>query len=344
MTIQDTSESLPGSTAGRGRAFFAAIARWKWLEIVFWVGLVALYFLPSTNHALMSQILVWGLFALSLDILLGFRGIASLGHAAFFGIGAYVAGFLGKYGWHEPISGLFIAMAAAAVAGLLAGRIVQRVSGVALFMVTLGMNLILFDVVNRATGITGGDDGMQGIVIADVLGMFRFDIFGHTAYLYTLAVCFVVFVFVRMLVKSQFGLSLLGQRENTRRMIMMGTPVQRDVTIAFVISAAVAGVAGALLTQTTAFVSPASMSFQRSADVLTMLIIGGAARLYGGFIGAFIFLTMRDWLAAMSPVYWYFWIGLLLVVIVTFFRRGILPTSELVLDALIKRFRKGSSS
>lgn len=342
MSTQEVTATPKPAGLG-GIAFFAAMARWKPLEIVFWLALVAIYFIPDMNHALLSQILIWGLFALSLDLLLGFRGIASLGHAAFFGIGGYVAGFLGKYGWHEPISGLLISMLAAGLAGLFAGRIVQRVAGVALFMVTLGLNLILYDIVHRATDVTGGDDGMQGIVIADIFGRFRFDIFGHTAYAYTVAVTFVVFVIIRMIVKSQFGLSLLGQRENARRMIMMGTPVERDVTVAFVISAMVAGVAGALLTQTTTFVSPASMSFQRSADVLVMLIIGGTARLYGGFIGALVFLYMRDWLAALSPVYWYFWIGLLLVVIVSFFRKGILPTGEVALEAIMRRVRRSKA-
>jgi branched-chain amino acid transport system permease protein len=176
---------------------------------------------------------------------------------------------------------------------------------------------------------------LQGIVIAPVLGLFRFDIFGRTGFWYALAVTFVLFLVARALVNSPFGLALVGARENTRRMIMLGAPVERDVSAVFAISAAMAGVAGALLTQTTQFVAPSVLSFQRSADVLVILIIGGTARLYGAFIGAFVFLYMRDWLAALSPVYWYFWIGLLLVVVVSFFRRGILPTVE----SLVRRWR-----
>jgi len=167
--------------------------------------------------------------------------------------------------------------------------------------------------------------------------LFRFDIFGKTAYWYTLAVCFLLFLVARALVKSPWGLALLGARENPRRMIMLGAPVERSVTVAFAIAAAMAGAAGALLTQTTSFVSPPTLSFQRSADVLVILIIGGTARLYGAFIGAFVFLFMRDWLSAVSPVYWYFWIGLLLVVVVAFFRRGILPTIETALTRLRAR-------
>lgn len=318
-----------------GVAYFAAQARWKPLEVVFWLALLSLYFIPGTNLILLSQIVIWGLFALSLDLLLGYRGIPTMGHAAFFGIGGYTAGYLGKFGWTEPISGLVVAALVAGLVGLGTGRIVRNIHGIALFMITLGLNMILYDFVHRSTELTGGDDGLQGITIAPVLGLFRFDMFGRTAFLYALCVSFLVFVLARALVHSPLGLKLLGTRENTRRMIMLGSPVERDVSVIFAISAAIAGVAGALLTQTTQFVSPESMSFQRSADVLVMLIIGGAARLYGAFIGAFVFVYLRDWLSALSPVYWYFWIGLLLVLVVAFFRRGILPS----LEALFERLR-----
>ena len=316
--------------------YFAGLARWSIWEILFWVALVGLFFVPDANLPLYGQIVIWGLFAMSLDLLLGYRGIPSLGHAAFFGIGGYAAGYLGKFGWTEPISGLVVAALLAGIVGWLTGRLIQRVSGIALLMVTLGLNLILYDIVHRQSGLTGGDDGLQGIEIAPVLGLFRFDIFGRTAYLYALAITFLLFLLARALVKSPFGLALLGARENPRRMIMLGAPLERDVTTVFAIAAAFAGAAGALLTQTTQFVAPSSLSFERSADVLVILIIGGTGRLYGAFVGAFVFLFLRDWLAELSPVYWYFWIGLLLVVMVAFFRKGIVPS----LEALVRRVRR----
>ncbi len=294
--------------------------------MVFWLFWLALFFVPDSNLVLLAQILIWGLFAASLDVVLGYRGIPSLGHAAFFGIGAYCAGFLGKYGWSEPISGLLISAVIAGLAGLAVGRVLRGLHGIALLMVTLGLNMILFDFVQRSTDITGGDDGIEGMSIQPLLGMFRFDIHGRTAYVYVLATVFLVMVLMRALVQSPYGLSLRGSRESMRRMIMLGAPVDRDVTLAFGISAAVAGVAGALLAQTTQFVAPEMVAFTRSADVLVMLVIGGAATLYGGFVGAAVFLLLRDVLAAMNPVYWYFWIGLMLVAIVAAFRRGILPT------------------
>ena len=324
------------ATSTPANQYFAGLARWSIWELLFWAALVALFFIPDANLPLYGQILIWGLFAMSLDLLLGYRGIPSLGHAAFFGIGGYAAGYLGKFGWTEPISGLVIAALLAGIIGWLTGRLIQRVSGIALLMVTLGLNLILYDIVHRQSGLTGGDDGLQGIEIAPVLGLFRFDIFGRTAYLYALAVTFVLFLVARALVKSPFGLALLGARENPRRMIMLGAPLERDLTTVFAIAAAFAGAAGALLTQTTEFVAPTSLSFQRSADVLVILIIGGTGRLYGGFVGAFVFLFLREWLAELSPVYWYFWIGLLLVLMVAFFRKGIVPS----LEALVGRLRR----
>ena len=326
---------MPEATTGSVAALFRLRARWSGWEWAFWACWLALYFVPGANLALLSQVLVWGLFALSLDLVMGYRGVASLGHAAFFGIGAYTAGFLGKWGWTEPISGLLAAAVLAGTVGLVTGRIVRGLHGVGLLMVTLGLNLLLYDFVQRSTALTGGDDGLQGIVIAPVLGLFRFDMRGNTAYLYTLAVAALLFVAVRALVNSAWGLGLLGARDNPRRMALLGAPVALDLVWAFGISAAVAGVAGALLTQTTQFVSPEAMSFQRSADVLVMLVIGGTAVLYGGFVGALVFLVLRDQLAALNPVYWYFWIGLLLVLIVAFFRSGIVPTAR----ALLLRWR-----
>ncbi len=307
------------------RAYFANQSRWSGWEIAFWMAWVVAYFVPQSNLALLSQILIWGLFAVSLDLLLGYRGLPSFGQAAFFGIGAYAAGYLSRFGWTEPISGMLLSGAIAGVVGLAAGRVVRGLHGVALLMVTLGLNSLLYDFVQRSTELTGGDDGLSGVTVAPVLGLFRFDMVGRTGYLYALVSCFVVFVLLRALVWSPYGLALLGARDNPRRMQMLGAPIDRDLTLVMGLSAAVAGIAGALLTQTPQFVAPEVLSFQRSADVLVILVIGGVGMLYGGFVGALAFIFLRDLLAALNPIYWYFWIGLLLVLTVTFFRRGLLP-------------------
>lgn len=322
-----TAASAPWlNAADAAHAYFERQAAWKPLELVFWAVWGVMAFVPGANLPLLTQMLIWGLFALSLDVVLGWRGVASLGHAAFFGIGAYTAGFVARAGWSEPISALLAAVAMAGLAGLATGRLLRGLHGVALLMVTLGLNMILYDLALRSTELTGGDDGLQGVQIAPVLGLFRFDMAGRVGYVYVLAVVVVCFVAVRALLNSAWGLALLGARENVRRMRLLGAPVARDLTLAFGLSAAVAGVAGALLTQTTQFVAPDVLSFGRSADVLVALVIGGTAVRYGGFVGAVVLLLMRDALSALDPVYMYFWVGLLLVLIVAGFRRGLLPT------------------
>jgi branched-chain amino acid transport system permease protein len=328
------SEQAIRPPPGAGTAFFARANRWSAFEILFWLVLLGLWFVPGINLVLLTQCVVWGLFALGLDVLLGYRGIPSLGHAAFLGVGGYVAGFLGKYGVPYPLLQLVIAGFAAGLVGLAVGRFIVGLAGIGLLTITLGLNLILYDAVHTAT-FTGGDDGLQGIVIGPVLGLFPFDYSGYTSYLYAVAISFIVAVAVRTLMKGPYGLALEGARENSRRMIALGAPIRSDAVIALTISAAISGVAGALIVQTTQFASPEILSFERSADVLVMLVIGGLGQLYGGFIGAFVFLYMRDYLSALNPIYWYFWIGLLLVLLMCFFRKGILPTLAALWQRLV---------
>ncbi len=324
-------------------SYFEARRSWSATEYVFWSSLVVLPFVPGVNVPLMMEILIWGLFALSLDLLLGFRGLPTLGHAAFFGIGAYTAGLLAKHGWSEPLSGLLGAAAVAGVIGWLTGRLVAQIHGVALLMITLGLNLMLADAALHASTITGGDDGLQGMLVDPILGLFKFDFAGQTGYYYTLSIVLLVFAMVRALVNSPFGLALIGARENPRRMMMLGASVNSDVSKVFLISAAIAGVAGGLMAQTTQFVSLESLAFTRSVDVLVVLVIGGSGYLYGAFLGALVFVGMRDWLAAINPAYWYFWMGLLLVLIVSFFRKGLFPSLQGMFKRLIVASSKEAS-
>jgi branched-chain amino acid transport system permease protein len=280
-----------------------------------------------------SQIMITGLFALSLDLILGYAGIVSLGHAAFFGIGAYTAGLLAKYGWGEPLSGLVLAALTSALAGWAASWLVTRSQNLGQLMVTLGICFVCYEAANKAAGITGGVDGLQGVEMWKLLGLFNFDLNGRTAYVYSLVVLLVLFIAARRLVNSPFGLSLRGIREGRNRMPAIGSPVRRRQIAVFVISAAMAGVAGALLAQTTQFVGLDSLSFTRSAELLIMLVLGGTGRLYGALVGAAVFMLAQDYVSGVNPVYWQFWLGLLLVVIVLFARDGILGG----LDALCKK-------
>jgi branched-chain amino acid transport system permease protein len=329
--------SLPVRPAAAPRARVALPNdRWSPLEIAFWLIPVVAFFAFPSYRILGSQILITGLFAVSLDLILGYAGIVSLGHAAFFGIGAYTAGLLAVHGWHEPLSGLLAAAATAAIAGFFVSFLVVRGSELTRLMVTLGIGLMLWEVANKAAFITGGVDGLGGVRIAPILGQWRFDIGGRTAYVYAGVVMFVVFLLLRRLVHSPFGLSLRGIHQGGRRMPAIGAPVARRLRAIFTIAAAVAGVAGALLAQTTQFVGIDTLGFPRSADLLIMLVLGGTGRLYGGLVGAAVFMIAQDYLSSIDPVYWQFWIGFLLVVVVLYAHGGILGG----LAALRARWRK----
>ncbi|HVZ53939.1 MAG TPA: branched-chain amino acid ABC transporter permease [Pseudolabrys sp.] len=306
------------------QAYLQHASRWRPVEIAFWLAtLLPFYFLPD-YLSLASQIAITGLFAVSLDIILGYGGIVSLGHAAFFGIGAYSAAIFSKLVMGEPLVGLVVAAAAAGLVGFATSFIVARFRHFTLIMITLGLGLLAHEIANQAHWLTGGSDGFQGIDIWPVLGMFNFDLYGYTAYGYSLAVLFVVFLAARRLIHSPFGLALRGIRENWVRMPAIGAPSRAHIQKAYTISTIIAGIAGALLTQTTQTAALESISFQRSADVLVMLVLGGAGRLYGGLVGAVIFMIARDQFSGIAPQYWYFWIGVLLVAVVTFLPNGIL--------------------
>jgi branched-chain amino acid transport system permease protein len=298
--------------------------RWYIAEIVCWLVAVAAFFAFPNYRVLGSQILITGLFAVSLDLILGYAGIVSLGHAAYFGVGAYAAGLLAVHGWGEPLSGLVIAGAAGAIVGYATSFLVVRGSDLARLMVTLGIGLMLFEAANQATWLTGGVDGLTGVTMEKLFGVFSFDLAGNTAYLYSLAVVFLLFLVARRIVASPFGLSLRGIRENVRRMPAIGAPVGQRLVVIYTISAAMAGVAGGLLAQTTQFVGLDVLGFPRSADLMIMLVLGGTGRLYGGLLGAAVFMIAHHYLSDLNPIYWQFWLGLLLVVVVLVARGGIL--------------------
>jgi branched-chain amino acid transport system permease protein len=301
---------------------------WQPLEVAFWLLPVVAYFLFPDYLVLATQILIAGLFAVSLDLILGYAGIVSLGHAAFFGVGAYTAGLLAVYGWGEPLSGLAAAAAVAAFVGFLVSFLVVRGQDLTRLMVTLGIGLLFYEAANKAAFVTGGVDGLPGVAMWKLAGLFDFDIYGRTAFWYALAVVFTLFVLARRIVNSPFGLSLRGIREGPKRMPAIGSPVPRRLVAIFTISAALAGVAGALLAQTTQFVGLDSLGFPRSAEIMIIVVLGGVGRLYGALIGAVVFMVAKDYLSGLNPVYWQFWIGMLLVVVVLFGKGGIVGRTE----------------
>jgi branched-chain amino acid transport system permease protein len=291
-------------------------ARWRMIEVAFWLIAFAALVVPSGRHLILNEIAILALFALSLDLILGYGGIVSLGHAAFLGLGAYAAGLTAKHLTGDPLSGLAIAILAATALGFLTSFLVLRGSDLTRLMVTLGVASVMGEIANALPGITGGADGLQGVMMTPLLGRFDFDLGGRTAYAYSLTTLFVLFFIARRVVHSPFGLSLMAIRRNRLRAAALGTPVNARLIAVYTLGAAYAGAAGALLAQTTQFVSLDMFDFHRSADVLLVLIIGGAGRLYGGIAGAIVYEALQDALATLTPQHWQLWIGLFLVVFV----------------------------
>ncbi len=302
--------------------------RWAWPEAMFWGAWIAVFFLFPDRLSLSTQILIWSMFALSLDLVMGFCGILSLGQAFFFGVGAYATAWTALLGWHEPISAALVGAAVAALAALPLGLLVLGLSGLRQIMATLAIGALGLEAANRAAGVTGGDDGLQGFGFAPLLGHFRWSIFGQTSFFYALTGLALVFLLLRHLLAAPFGITLQGIRDNATRMRMLGVRVGRYRLLAWTIGAAIAGLAGALGAQTTRFVGLDSMSLDASIAVLVMLVVGGTGRLYGGPIGAAVYMIVHDQAANWNPYHWMAAIGVLLILVVRLGRGGLLGLME----------------
>ena len=319
-------------------------ARWHWAEFAFWIAALASAFLFPSRYLIMTDILRLGLFALSLDLILGYAGIVSLGHAAFFGVGAYGAGLLALHGLvTEPVLALLVAALAATLLGFVTSFLVIRGVDLTRLMVTLGIALLLEALAERFSDITGGTDGLQGIEMAPILGLFEFDMFGKVGFFYSLAVLFVLFLLARRIVHSPFGLSLRAIRNNPLRAAAVGIPVDRRLIAVYTLAAFYAGAAGALFTQTTQLASLDVFSFERSADLMLVLVLGGTGYLYGGLIGAVVFRLLQEGFSTLTPQYWQFWIGLVLITVVLVGRQRLHRWVRLLPD-LVARSRAGRAS
>jgi len=333
-------EGAPESARERAAQYVVSRHRFRPAEALPWLLAIAAYFIFPDRMTFGSQVAIMIMFALSLDLILGYAGIVTLGHAAFFGIGAYtVALMVVRFGWTEPISGLFAAAILTGIFGFVLGWFTLRYRGLTLIMLTLATAIMLQEAGNLRSDITGGYDGLPGLTFKPLFGIFNYDLYGHAYYLYAMAALAIVFVLVRRIVYSPFGQALTGIRENVRRMHAIGSPVHRRLVTVYTISAAIAGVAGALFTQTNAYVTLTVFDFDNSAKVMVMLILGGTGRLYGAFVGAVVYLILEDDLSKFSPTFWQFGIGLLLVLTVLFAPRGLLGLIENAAAYLSKRFK-----
>ncbi|MGJ4945791.1 branched-chain amino acid ABC transporter permease [Bradyrhizobium sp. HKCCYLS1011] len=312
--------------------------RWHWSEFAYWIAVLAVGLAFPSRYLIMTEIVRLALFALSLDLILGYAGIVSLGHAAFFGVGAYCAGLLSAHGLiDEPLLALIVSGLAAMVLGFVTSFLVIRGADLTRLMVTLGIALLLEALAERFSNITGGTDGLQGIDIKPLLGLFEFDMFGRTGFFYALAVLFVLFLLARRIVHSPFGLSLRAIKNNPLRAAAIGIPVNRRLIAIYTVAAFYAGIAGALFTQTTALASLDVFAFDKSADLMLVLVIGGAGYLYGGLIGALVFRMLQEVFQTITPQYWMFWIGLVLVVIVLVGRQRIHAAALFVPNLILKQ-------
>jgi branched-chain amino acid transport system permease protein len=308
-------------------------SRWAWWEIVLWIVLLASPFALQSKALIINEIAIVALFAVSLDLILGYTGIVSLGHAAFFGMGAYVAALFAKFIMPDPLVGLLVAIGVSTVLGAVCSLTIIRGSDLTRLMVTLGVGLILMELANKLDWLTGGADGLQGVVMGPLLGRFEFDLYGQVSAVYSLAVLLGLFVLARQLVNSPFGATLKAIRDNRLRAMAIGIPVTQRLAVVYTIAAGMAGAAGGLLAQTSGFASLDGFEFHRSADVMLVLVVGGTGWLYGGVAGALVFTLLQNFVSAITPQYWTFWIGLFLVVLVlvgrerllrpwTWFKRG----------------------
>lgn len=304
--------------------------RLRWWEPLPWILAVAYYFAFPNYLGFGTELLIMVLFAISLDLALGYAGIVTLGHAAFFGAGAYTVGMLAHHGiWSEPLSSLVAAAVVAAAVGLLSGLVLLRTTGLTFLMLTLCFMLMLEEAANLGHDYTGGFDGLTGITIPPLFGLFEFNpLFPRTQYLYVLAVLFLCFLFARALAYSPFGQSLTGIRENTLRMHAVGAPVRTRLIVCYTISAAIAGIAGGLWAQANAYVNLSTLGLDRAATVLIILVLGGYGRLYGAFLGAVAYMVLAHYLSKIYPTAWQLGLGLMLVVIALFARGGMIGIGE----------------
>jgi branched-chain amino acid transport system permease protein len=318
VNLKSAMDAKTAVTAGRVAASLAARGRWRWWEIALFVALPVSWLALPGQSLLLNEIAILALFAVSLDLVLGYAGIVSLGHAAFFGFGAYAAALFAKNVMPDPIVGLGVGIAAAAALGAATSVLILRGTDLTRLMVTLGVAAILYELANKLDWLTGGADGLTGVVVGPLptpFGSVEFDLAGRTAYGYTLVVLAIVLLLARRLVHSPFGASLQALRDNRLRASAIGLSVSLRLVAVYTVAAAIAGAAGALLAQTGGFASLDLFDFHRSAEVLLVLVIGGTGYLYGGIFGAIVFKLLHDLISAWTPQYWNFWMGLFLVVL-----------------------------
>ncbi|PSH61061.1 branched-chain amino acid ABC transporter permease [Phyllobacterium sophorae] len=302
------------------------------------IAAIAGYFLFPNNLALLTRIIAILLLVLSLDLVTGYCGVATLGHAALFGAGAYAAGIAAvTFGMTEPLSMVAIGALAGAVAGLVSGVVILRGHGLAQLVLSIAVIHLFHEAANKASAYTGGSDGLSGIAPDPILGLFAFDLWGRTAYVFGILLLVIIFAVLRILVRSPFGMLCRGIRQDPVRVSAMGASVKASLIKMYVISGAVAGVGGAFNAVSTQVVGLDSLSFTNSAEALVMLVLGGTGSLYGAFVGTIVFVWFEDIVSAANPFHWLTIVGALLIAVVLFAPKGLYGTAV----TLVERYGRG---
>ena len=311
-------------------AVFDRPARGNWLSLVLiwlvlltvplWIGMLGGY------TALAARVLIFGLAAMGLNFLLGFTGVMSFGHAAYFGLGCYGAGLTLRYLVQSTPLAILIGIAVGTIGGALFGALIVRRKGVYFAMLTIAFGQICYYIAYSWNDFTGGYDGLRGFQRQPItIGPWLIDIQnnGVVFYYFVLAVFAVCVALMGLLLRSPFGRTLIAIRENERRARFLGIPIERHIWLSFTISTFFTAVAGALYALLNNFADPSTLYYVISGDIVIMAVMGGMRSFWGPLIGAAVFVVLQDTISSMT-VNWMSWIGVVFVVVVLFFPRGIL--------------------
>jgi len=319
----------PGSRTARNHLRARFIRRDLYGVTAIMIVAAAGYMLFPDNLALLTRIIAIALLVLSLDLVTGYCGVATLGQAALFGSGAYAAGMLSAhYGITDPLLMTLGGIIAGAIAGLVCGIVMLRAHGLPQLVLSIALVYLFHEFANKASSWTGGSDGLSGIVLDPLFGVYEFDLFGHTAYFFGVALLLIVFVLLRILVRSPFGMLCRGIKEDPVRVRALGASPHKALVKMYVISGAVAGTGGALSAVSTQVVALDSLSFTQSAEALVMLVLGGTGSLFGALVGTLIFMLFEDFVSAANPFHWLTMVGALLIAVVLFAPKGLYGTAE----------------
>ena len=297
-------------------------------------GALCAFVLFPDQLGLLTRILIMMVFVLSIDLVLGYAGVDTLGQAAMYGAGAYAAGIFCVRVSAEPLLGLAVGGLAGAAMAIVSGIVLIRLTGLTLIVMSIAVAQVCQEIANQARSWTGGADGLS-ISVDALLGRFSFDLAGNTAYWYAFAVLALAWLALRVLTASPLGLTARGIRESRKRMASIGSPVGRRLLTLYAIAGAIAGVAGALSAQVTELVSLEVFGFVLSAEAVLMLVLGGAGRLVGALIGPALFMGLHEAVSAADPYTWLAAIGALVIAVVFLAPKGVLD-----LPGVLRRFAR----